>query len=130
MLDVETETISKLVTDTVLGGHVSTRLPDDFESKLPYGTLRRAPGSRYIDTNTKRLEVVRLQVNTYSEIANDTAALDAMTELVDALVALEGSIVGSLFVTAVDVPQTADWAPDPDTARPGYRSFVTIYAHA
>lgn len=129
MLDVETETITKLVTDTVLGGHISSRLPDDFESKLPYGTLRRAPGSRYVDTNTKRLEVVRLQANTYAAIDDDVAAFDAMTDLVDALLALEGSTIGSMFVTAVDVPQTADWAPDPESARPGYRGFVTIYAH-
>lgn len=129
MLDVETELVAKLVDDGVLAGHVSSRLPADFESNLPYGTLRRAPGGRYIDENTRRLEFARLQLNTYGEHDGDVGAFTAMSSLVAALIAMEGTQVGALFITGVEIGQTADWAPDPDTSRPGYRSFVSIYVH-
>lgn len=129
MIDLETEIVTQLVTDDVLGGHLSTRLPKGFEELLPYATLRRAPGSRYIDENTKRLEAVRLQANTYAAKDEDVDAFAAMKTLVEAIEALEGTTVGAAFITAVDVAQTPEWAPDPESDRPGYRGFVTIYAH-
>lgn len=132
MHDVETEVIAHLVDEVILGGHISSRLPTDFASLLPYVTLRRAPGSRYIDANTKRLEAVRLQANSYGEIGDDAAAFGAIKTVIEAIETLEGTTVGALFITGVEVPQTPDWAPDPnsDPERPGYRSFLTIYAHA
>lgn len=129
MLDLETAIISALVDENTLDGNLSGKLPKDFATKVPYGTLRRAPGSRYIDTNTKRLEVVRLQANIWGEMDEEVATFEAMKGLIDAIVSLEGTAVGGMFVTAVDVPQTPQWSPDPETERPGYLSFVMVYAH-
>lgn len=125
-VDVETELVGRLVDDGMTS--ISTRHPDDFADLLPYRTLRRAPGSRYEDTNTKRLEVVRLQLDSYSD--DDTEAFTAMAELLAAICELEGTTLGTIFVTAVDVPQTPQWAPDPDSARPHYLAHVLVYAHA
>lgn len=128
IVDLETEFVADLVEAEVLDGHVSTELPDNFETLLPYGTLRRAPGSRFEDANTKRLEVVRLQVDTYGETG--TSAFAAMAELLEAINATEGALLATIFVTAVDIPQTPQWAPDPDSARPHYMAHVLVSAHA
>jgi hypothetical protein len=127
-VDVETELISVAVDDGLLGGHISTRLPEGFEALLPYATLRRAPGSRYEDVNTKRLEVCRLQIDSYAD--DDTAAFTAIAAVLAWLCTQEGQLLVTIFVTAVDVPQTPQWAPDPDSARPHYMAHVLVYAHA
>jgi hypothetical protein len=126
-LDVETELVARLVTDSVLDGHISTLLPDDFETLLPYGTLRRAPGSRFEDINTRRLEIVRLQIDSYAD--DGTAAFAAIAELLDAISAIEGEELDTIFVTAVEIPQSPQWSPDPDSARPHYLAHVLVYAH-
>lgn len=127
-VDVETELVGNLVADDVLDGHVSTELPDDFETLLPYVTLRRAPGSRYVDTNTKRLEICRLQVDSYDD--DGTSAFTAIAAVLTAIEAIEGTLLDTIFVTAVDVPQTPQWSPDPDSARPHYMAHVLVYGHA
>lgn len=134
LLDIETALIAELVDNDVLDGHLSTRLPRDFAEHLPYGTLKRAPGSRYIDTNTLTLEAVRLQLNTYGEqVADgDAGAFAAMGSLITAIVELEGIGLGdpaAIFITNVDVTPPW-WYPDPDTERPGYIGFVSVFAKA
>jgi len=129
-LDLETKLVTALVEAEVLGGHLSTRLPTNFADLLPYGTLRRAPGSAYVDSQTQTLEKVRLQLNTYGPIGGDTEAFAAMATLTEALSELAGTGFAGIFITNVDITQTPAWSPDPESERPGYLAFAIIFVKA
>lgn len=132
LIDLETKLVAALIADDVLAGNVSTRLPRDFEEHLPHGTLQRAPGSRLIDTNTKTLEAVRLQLNTYGPIGGDVVAFEAFAELAAGLTAREGLGIGGdgytpdAFVTEVDITPPW-WSPDPETHHAGYIGYATVF---
>lgn len=128
VLDLETALVTDLVADNVLAGNVSTRLPRDFAERLPYGTLIRVPGSRYVDSNTLTLEAARFQVNTRAD--DELVAIAAMSTLLEALKALEGQGLGdppSVFVSGVELTPPW-WNPDPESERPGYQANATIFA--
>lgn len=127
--DVETVLVGQLVTDGVLNGNISTRLPRDFTGELPYGTLHRAPGSRFIDGFTHSLEAVRLQLNTIADIGDDEGAFAAMAEFLEALAGYEATGIGELFFPNVDLG-SPQWSPDPESERPGYLAFVVVFAKA
>lgn len=135
LLDLETRLVENLIADDVLAGNVSTRLPRNLQEALPWGTLQRVPGSRYIDTNTKTLELVRLQLNTYAAKGADAAAFAAWGTLAAALELFEGTGLGpagssgppDIFITEVDTTPPF-WYPDPDTELAGYLGFVNLFA--
>lgn len=126
-IDLETKLVTALIDDNVLDGNVSTRLPRDFADRLPYGLLARAPGSHIVDENTKTLEAVRLQLNTYAD--DDVAAFEAMAALIAGIEAREGLGLGDppdAFVSYVTITPPW-WYPDPETERAGYLGYATVF---
>lgn len=142
-IDLESRLVTRLVGDDVLGGHVHTTFPRE---RAPIaGRLFRIPGSHYIDTNTKTLETVRIQVDVYGPKIGtmvgpkpaDVATFDAINELLDALVALEAQGLGptledppDVFVTEVDITSTPWRADDPDNDLAGYKALINVFARA
>lgn len=128
-VDLETAITGELVANSVLAGNISTRWPRNYQDRLPYATIQRAPGSRFEDVNTRRLEAVRLIIKTLAGEDHDIDAFEAMAALLDALSDLEGQGFRGVFVTSVDIPQSPQWSPDPDTELPGYLAYVIVHAH-
>jgi hypothetical protein len=129
LADVETALVGYLAGSKVHGtNRVSTELPRDFEARLPYSTLKRAPGSIYVDEDTGRLEAVRLQLDTYA--GDPTAAFAATRELVAVLADADLETLDGVVVTSVRVTQAPQWAPDPDTDLARYLTYVVVHAHA
>lgn len=127
LTDIETELVQYLNGLYAPPLEWSTRLPRDWEDRLPYGTLRRAPGGAHVDQDTQWLEAARLQVDTYD--TTDVGAFEATTAGIDALNDAVGQPFGTLVLTSMRVSQTPQWLPDLDTNRPHYVTFLIAHAH-
>lgn len=141
LVDAEAIAVAWLRADadltTLLGSadRIGTELPDGFDDPSPImpGELPRLRLTRYAgggprDRATHRLDLARLQVDSYAE--DKAEAFDAAALSHRRLLALAGQTVAPYgFVSAVETTLGLGWQPDPDTRLPRYLYTVEITAH-